>query len=344
MPPIRPILRRWLPYLLFAFLASAQARDRPVLAGVNLAGAEFNSARKPGVANKDYVFPRESDFAYFAAQGMNAIRLPLLWERLQPQAGGAFDADYFGKLTAAVAQARRHDLQVVLDVHNYARYQGRRLGDDANSAAALADLWRRLAKAFGKDGGVLFGLMNEPHGIDAPSWAKLAQAAIDAIRATGARNWILVPGTAWSGAHSWHSTGYGVPNSKALLAIRDPAGRIAFEVHQYLDADFSGTSPDCVSERIGVEKMRGFTAWLREHRKLGFLGEFGVSRQPACLAALDGLLAHIEQHRDLWLGWTYWAAGAWWKPDYPFSVQPRDGQDPAPQLRILSRRAKALID
>ncbi|WP_267110878.1 glycoside hydrolase family 5 protein, partial [Xanthomonas sacchari] len=92
-----------------------------------------------------------------------------------------------------------------LDVHNYAKYDGVRIGGDAVPAAALAALWRRLALVFGNDSSVAFGLMNEPNGLASGDWAASAQASIDAIRGTGADNLILVPGTAFSGAHSWNS-------------------------------------------------------------------------------------------------------------------------------------------
>ena len=40
-----------------------------------------------------------------------------------------------------------------------------------------------------------------------------------------------------------------------------------------------------------------------------------------------------SKNRDVWLGWTYWAAGAW-SPGYFASVQPVDGVD-TPQMKVL---------
>src|SRR5690606_5282286 len=57
----------------------------PRLTGVNIAGAEFNAKRLPGVIFKDYTYPKDSELAYIAAQGANVIRLPFRWERLQPE-------------------------------------------------------------------------------------------------------------------------------------------------------------------------------------------------------------------------------------------------------------------
>lgn len=333
--------------LLSANLNPVSAQTTRVLeyAGVNLAGAEFNSSKKPGTLYKDYTYPSESDYAYYASKGMNVVRLPFLWERLQPQANAALDSQQLSLLQTAVKRAKAQNLRVVLDVHNYAKYYGKRIGTEETPVAAFADLWSKLAAEFKDDDAVIFGLMNEPNGIDAKAWADAAQVGLDAIRATGARNLVLVPGTAYSGAHSWNGISYGgVSNGEALLAITDPANRIAFEAHQYLDADYSGTSGACQSEQIGVQKLQGFTAWLREHHKVGFLGEFAAGSDPVCMAALESMLEHIETNADVWLGWTYWAGGAWWKPDYPFNVQPdKEGNEKA-QMTVLSKKAHQVTD
>ena len=338
------LMSRSLPWLLgTALVLSAlpsHAEQRALrYAGVNLAGAEFNAAKRPGTLFKDYTYPAEADYAYFAGQHMNIVRLPFLWERLQPEPNGELDATQLQLIQKAVAQAKAQNLHLILDVHNYAKYQGARLGNEGTPGNLLADLWKRLANEFKDEDTVIFGLMNEPNAIDASVWAPIAQSAIDAIRATGARNLILVPGTAYTGAHSWSSSSYGTPNATALAKIKDPAGNLAVEVHQYLDKDYSGTSGECVSATIGVDKLRGFTEWLRQQGKRGFLGEFAAGSNETCMQALDGMLTFMEQNADVWLGWTYWAAGSWWPPTYPFNVQPgKDGSE-KPQMPLLSRHA-----
>lgn len=348
MPTFRPRPRsRFRSGLLaMVLLASAplvQAAEALKYAGVNLAGAEFNSAKRPGTVFKDYTYPAASDYAYFAGQGMNIIRLPFLWERLQPQALGEFDQAQLQLLRTAVSHAKNNNLKLILDVHNYAKYNGVRIGSGDVTNATLADLWTRLAREFGNDDAVIFGLMNEPFALPADVWASAAQASIDAIRATGARNLILVPGTAYTGAHNFVAGGYGTTtNAQALAGIRDPANRYAIELHQYLDRDFSGTKPDCVNATIGADKLRGVTAWLRREGKVGFLGEFGAADNETCRQALDGMLAFMQENRDVWLGWTYWAAGAWWPNTYPFTVQPGKDGSSKPQMSILAPQARQI--
>jgi endoglucanase len=342
--PRTPLRARWLGAFLAlgAILpAVATAADLLTYAGVNLAGAEFNSSKKPGTLYKDYLYPAQSDYAYFAGKGLNIIRLPFLWERLQPQAMGELDAAQLSYLHTAVGRAKAQGMSVILDLHNYAKYNGQRIGTSGAPVAALADLWKRLAGEFKNEDKVIFGIMNEPNGISATDWANAAQATVVAIRQAGAGNLILVPGTAYTGAHSWRnaSAGGGTSNGDALLSLTDPGNRMAFEVHQYLDSDYSGTSGQCVSTTIGADKLQGFTAWLHENHKTGFLGEFAGGSDDVCIAALDGMLNHIQANADVWLGWTYWAGGAWWKADYPFNVQPDPNGNDRPQMQILSSHA-----
>jgi len=99
-----------------------------------------------------------------------------------------------------------------------------------------------------------------------------------------------------------------------------------------------------VSATIGSERLRAFTRWCREHRKRAFLGEFAApcgSADPRARGqdlgrqAVGDLLSAMERDRDVWVGFTWWAAGAWWG-DYMFSLEPRNGED-RPQLAYLRR-------
>ncbi|MCB1543043.1 MAG: glycoside hydrolase family 5 protein, partial [Rhodoblastus sp.] len=48
------------------------------------------------------------------------------------------------------------------------------------------------------------------------------------------------------------------------------------------------------------------------------------------------MLAHMADNADVWTGWAYWAAGAWWPKDYPLSIEPKDGED-RPQMKVLAK-------
>lgn len=304
----------------------------PWLPGVNLAGAEFGS-NIPGTPGADYAYPTHAEVDYFLGKGLTTFRIPFRWERLQRSLTGALDAAELGRLQDVVGYATGKGAYVIIDPHNYARYGGDVVGSGALPNAALADLWTRLATLYASNDHVIFGLMNEPNSMPTEQWLAAANAAIAAIRAAGAPNLVLVPGNAWTGAHSWEESWYGTANAVVMLGVVDPLDRYAYEAHQYLDGDQSGTSPTCTSSTAGAERLAGFTSWLIAHHKRGFLGEFGGGRNATCYAALDGMLAHLDAHRDVWLGFTYWAAGPLWG-SYDFTLEPSGGVD-APQLASI---------
>ena len=145
-------------------------------AGVNLAGFEFGA-----VASRfqPYQFRHTAeDFAYLAARGIDTIRLPVAWERLQPSLGHDLDPTASDDLLMMIGAARRHGIDVILDLHNYGRYTR---GDEFNRQVHvlhlagghldqrhLADLWGRLSRLVeGESNVIAYGLMNEPHDLPA---------------------------------------------------------------------------------------------------------------------------------------------------------------------------------
>jgi endoglucanase len=306
--------------------------DKP-LRGVNMAGAEFNPARLPGAMFKDYTYPSVADLRYFAEQGANAIRLPFRWERVQRSLGSALDAGEVGELTKVVKAGRELGLCVILDMHNFGLYAKQPIGTPELPVSALSDVWLRLLEAFPEPGQVAFGLMNEPAKAGRAAWARAAQDTLTALREAGSKHLVLVSGAGWSGAHDWAVRQNGVSNAEAFAGLNDPLRRSALEVHQYADNNHSGMNRECISPERMREIMKRITDWAAANKQRVFLGEFGVPPDPACL---ETLRAQLDATRDsAWLGWTYWAAGAWWGPGYMFGVHPLPGGLPRPQLTVL---------
>jgi endoglucanase len=307
---------------------NAQAAAAPLIKwrGVNLAGAEFTPNTLPGTYGHQYIYPNVNSVDYYKTKGMNLVRLPFLWERLQPTLNSSFDANELARLKAFVDSTTAKGVSVLIDPHNYARYRQQVIGSTAVPYTAFGDFWSRLATVFKGNPRVLFGLMNEPYGMATESWVSAANEAIRRIRATGATNTIAVPGNGWSGAHSWAANWYGTPNAQAMLQITDSGRNMVIEAHQYLDADSSGTSPVCTSPTIGAQRLAVFTAWLRANGKRGLLGELAGANNDTCKQALAGMLAYMESNSDVWAGWTYWAGGPWWG-DSMFNIEPTNGVD-----------------
>jgi endoglucanase len=294
--------------------------------GINIAGAEFNSGILPGKQGTNYLWPGTNDIYQYSDAGFNTIRVPFLWQRIQPELFKPLDENEAKYLDNVIKAAEDRNVTILIDPHNYGAYKSDLIGSESVPVSAFEDFWSRIATRYKNNRNVMFGLMNEPNKQSAEDWANMAQAAIYAIRKTGAKQKILVPGTRWTGAHSWLKGFIGASNAEALQNIRDPANNMAFELHQYFDRDSSGTKPECVSEDVGVERITAVTEWLRTNKQKGFLGEFGASVDPTCLAALDKTLNYLQNNKDVWIGWTYWSGGKWFGK-YMFGIYPPNVKD-----------------
>jgi endoglucanase len=295
--------------------------------GVNLACGEFG--KTPGTFNKNYTYPGPKQFGYLQRKGITVARLPFKWERLQRELMSPLDAEELRRLDDVVEHARASGVSLLLDLHNYARYDGKLIGTTDVPNRAFADFWRRLASHYKDETAVCaYGIMNEPHDTNG-LWPAAAQAAVDAIRSVDTVHTIAACGDGWSGGHSWKRVNAG-------FLLNDPTGRLVYEAHQYFDHDSSGTyklgyDANGAHPAIGAERLRPFAEWLKEHDARGFIGEFGVPDDDArWLVVLDGFIAAMKENG---IGRTYWAAGPWWGK-YPLSVEPRDGKD-RPQMAVI---------
>jgi endoglucanase len=334
--------------------------------GVNLCGAEYSPNIVPGTNGVNYAFPTEAQTSYYVGKGMNIVRLPFLWERLQPTLNGSFDSGYQTLLVNSVNALRATGATVLIDVHNYNRRKIE-AGDTGSTAgigalasgattssvpvASFSDLWTRLANLFKGDQGVVFGLMNEPtggydsygHQMTTAQWVINANAAITAIRATGAQNWLTCPGNFYTGAWSWYSDtdsdgSASSTNAVAMLNVKDSLNKTVIEVHQYFDNNYyQGKSQDCVTSD-GESLLSSVTAWARTNGKKLFLGEFGSGNNSTCESAVasstEGVLQYMQSNSDVWAGWAWWSSvadntandqGAFGATD--FSLAPVNGVD-----------------
>jgi Ca2+-binding RTX toxin-like protein len=257
--------------------------------GVNLSGAEFGSRQDEyGVG---YEYPNAGELDYFLGKGIDLIRLPFMWERMQTELGGELDPAEFARLQAFLDDAGQRQMKVVLDLHNFGRYGGEVIGSAEVPVAAFQDFWTKMAGALVGHSAVYgLALMNEPQNMGGPTvWPTAAQAAVDGIRSVDDAVAIIVGGDSWSGSHSWAA-------ANASLKIVDPSDNIIYEAHQYFDRDSSGTySGDFDAEgaypTVGIDRLQPFLDWLKENNARGFIGEYGVpDDDPRWLDVLDRFL------------------------------------------------------
>ena len=307
--------------------------------GVNSLSLGNAGGTLPGLLNFDYNAPSPTEFAYYASKGLKTIRLPLIWERLQPTLDGPLDADYLGLVQTALTEAGAAGLSVILDCHNYCRYliDGTEhvIGDGTLTGAHLGNLWTAMAAALvafkGSDALAGFDIQNEPHDMPTPqSWPQAAQAVITAVRGAGWIKPLFIEGDGWSGASTWPAINDGLKN------LVDPADALIYSAHAYMDGDGSGTHGDYAATlaagngpAIGATRLAPFLAWGKANGKrlqVGELGLFnidssgtggGAQANLAALAALQGAGCPV----------TLWDAGAW-ESQAPWTLEQKsDGTD-----------------
>lgn len=287
--------------------------------GVNDSGAEWDKRPASGIR-----LSSSATLDYFSQRGCRVIRLPLAWESLQPRLGGELDPQVVAQVKEYLRSADQRGLQVILDIHNCARYSplgvdSLVIGDPGLSLEQFAGLWGRLARALRDSPGVYgYGLMNEPVNILTDTWKQASQAALTAIRQTGDRRLVLVPGSNWSSCQQWVSC------HEYHSWIEDPADNFVYEAHLYWDGD---ADP--------LARLKVFVDWCLSNGVRGFIGETGCPARPQSCAELELVLAELNR---VHMGATLWAAGDRWPEDYPLSLQPtRNFSVERPQLQVLRR-------
>ncbi len=305
------------------------------LISVNLSGAAFHPEAIPGVYGENYLYPDESYFQKYAAAGVQSIRLPFLWERLQPTLNAALNETELARLTQSLDLAKKYGLSVILDLHNYYRYNSAQIGSATVPISAFADFWTRVAQVLSNHPALYaYGLMNEPHDTNG-YWPQAALAAAQAIRILDSKHWIFIAGERWSSAYHWPTY-----NNQLITDawMRDPANKLVYEAHLYLDGDYSGNysdSSETYSPMLGVERASPFVQWLKENGLRGYLGEHGVPDYSLSgMVAMDNLLNYLGRNC---IPLAYWAAGPWWG-NYPLALDV-DSTIKRPQLPILRRYA-----
>jgi endoglucanase len=341
--------------VLFAFLFAFSSSADIQYAGVNLSVAEFGETSLPGTFGNNYMWPTNGETAYYQSRGMNFIRLPFRWERLQTTNSGPLEPTNLGRMSAFVNYATSHGMYVMLDPHNFMRYYPNPRGGTQNATNGLvgtpspiysvsysdfSNFWYQVAAIYKTNDHVFFGLNNEPANMPETQLVAALNLGIQGIRNAGATNMIFVPGNRWTGAWTWSNPdSWGAANSVAMLGIVDPGSNYCIEVHQYLDANGSGSNDGIVSTDIGWQRLTNFTAWARANNLKAFLGEFGAPGNTFGSAtnggtALTNMLSYVVTNSDVWLGWCYWGGGPWWGATPTFPVEPANPGNPVDKVTV----------
>ncbi|KAF2256945.1 glycoside hydrolase family 5 protein [Trematosphaeria pertusa] len=306
-----------------SLVASAPTQPRATkvqYAGVNIAGFDFGCTTDGRCSltgtNKPYDIVSGANALgqmnhFVKDDTLNAFRLPVGWQFLvNNNLGGNLDSNNAGQYDRLMQGCLSSGASLcIIDIHNYARWNGQIVGQGGPTDDQLASVWKQLATKYGSNSKVAFGVMNEPHDIpDIKKWADTVQAVVTAIRGAGASsNIILLPGQGYTSAETFVSSG----SAEALNAVKNPDGSTAnliMDVHKYLDSDNSGTHTECVKNNVD-NAFKPLADWLRTNKRQAMLTETGGGNTQSCQQYMCQQLQYLNQNSDVYLGYTGWAAG-----------------------------------
>ena len=287
--------------------APAQAPLTPViasngtgvkLAGVNIAGMDFGCDTN-GTCTMSGVYPAPNaaqQMQHFVRDnGLNIFRLPVAWQYLVNNVcGGKLNSANFGVFDKEMRSCLATGAYCIIDIHNYARWDGGIIGQGGPTDQQFSSLWAQLAQAYANQSKVMFGIVNEPHDIpDMARWAQSVQVSVTAIRNAGAvSQYILLPGTNYTGAQNFIKD-----ESLAVLNdVKNPDGsttNLIMDVHQYLDGDGSGTSTECIKNNIDTA-FRPLAQALRNLNRTAILSETGGGNTQSCITNVCQEIAFLK--------------------------------------------------
>jgi len=171
-------------------------RERGFFRGINLGGwlsqCDYSEERLNN-------FIKEEDIAKIASWELDHVRIPVDYNVLEEEAG-VYKADGFGHIDRAIGWCRKHNLNIVLDLHKTAGFSFDS-GEKENGFFAEEKLqerfyllWEEIARHYGNDSAhIAFELLNEvtePAFID--EWNRISGECIRRIRAIAPDTVILV--------------------------------------------------------------------------------------------------------------------------------------------------------
>lgn len=342
----------------------------PINAGVprgwSSSGMEFASSVLPGVEGTNYTTNSQSTFTYFGNKGLTLVRVPFLWERLQPTKSGSLDPTYAGYMDTIVTYAANAGCKVMFEPHNFGGRQvsgnAQKVGDGTLTIADFQSLWTLIAERYLNNSNVWgYDLMNEPTGMPVfttpsnynttSSVTLMNQAGINAIRAVDTSKYIVAEGENYAGLQNFTSY-YG---SNPTPWYSDPQNKTYYSWHYYFDGDHSGSYSGANTSLTGsglavtaaASYLQTVAQWAISNGVLIggnpaiFMGEYGVANDTTAiggsykgtdegyLSALNSFMNMMDQYK---IAGTHWAAGDWYSS--PTSLQPNGSVDRA-QMAII---------
>ena len=271
-----------------------------------------------------YVYPTEAQLDYYKYKGLNLVRLPVRWERIQTSLNAPLNEAEVQRLTSFLASAQARGIKVVVTLYSPERVNSNLIGTPNFPIVIWQDIFTRLG-ALLKDNAAVQGieLASKPN-LTNGTWPDLAQRALNQLRDAGFEKIVFIPGNCAARASTF-------AQCNQDLLIEDPLNKYVFTSVVYFDADESGNYAESYDREgaypmIGVDRVQSFLSFIEERAVRGMVTEYAVPETDARWnVALDRLLYELTQKC---VQGSYAQAASYPAP-HPLTLDPINGRERA---------------
>lgn len=266
----------------------------------------------------------ELDFDLTAEWGFDFLRLPCsYWFWARPEALYDIDEKPLKQIDNAVEWGRQRNIHVSLNLHRIPGYcvnppkEPKSLFEDEATLEAACHHWRMFAERYkGRPSRELsFDLMNEPSGIDDPTYLRIHQRLADAIREVDPSRLIIADGNGYG-----HRPVEGAHTLGVAMSTRGYSPmRISHHKASWIEGSENWPEPTwpLIETYEDGNQKKWDKAALREDRVVPWkaveqsgvgvhIGEWGAHNQTPHEVTLAWMKDNLELFREAGWGWALW--------------------------------------
>jgi endoglucanase len=342
-----PIVMKKLPIIVVFFLfccflflpvLDLVAQQFEIQRGVNISHWLSQSQRR---GEERINFFTEDDVAFIKSIGYDHIRIPIDEEQMWDEDGNK-ELEAFNLLHQALNWCDQHDLRAIVDLHilrsHHFNQEERPLWTDPKEQEKFVNLWKHLSSELSKYSTekVAYELMNEAVADDPEDWNNLIAKAVESIRTTEPKRFIVVGSNMWQKTETFDQLR--VPENDRYIilsfhlyepmlithhqaswtAVRKYDGPVQYPGKPIKEEDLEKLSPEVreivensneyFDQSVLEKKLEKPLDLAEKHNLQLYCGEWGVYKatpEEVALKWYEDVRQLFDKYNIAWANWDY---------------------------------------